>query len=335
MRDEKPNAERQLSRREPERAPRDLAYDGRQAEQRALVSHSRHERSRHGDSPYAQLSSSLVKHERPYNEEGYGHLTHRPVRSERDVESTRDYRGGYTNSPRPEVSPEDIKDSLSTLYHNVKKGLIFLSAFKKEFDQDILRVKAYAEEEDLAYLWVDKVNFSNELGDPAQRQIAQGKAKNGQVPRFRDIANQLNASLVVAATNSGSSRSSQLKSVGKKLASAKDEVYHLLRTASSSVESVDPLLTELEMLAVLLERNGASKALINGGAASEGDTRDQRQQSVDSGYGGSIGGQAAQSGQSDQGDEQGHNENGSEDHNGQECEQAAGSVGGDNTEGDV
>ncbi|KAK4692832.1 hypothetical protein P7C71_g4447, partial [Lecanoromycetidae sp. Uapishka_2] len=333
MRDEKTNTERQLSRREPERAP---AYDGRQAEQHVLIPHSRHERSRHGDDKYAQLSSSLVKHERgSYIDDGYHQLTHRSARSVRDVESPRDYRGGYTNSPRHEVSLEEIKDSLAALYSSVKKSSNFLSSFKEDFEQDIVRVKTYAEADDLAYLWVDKVNFSNELGSPAQRQIAQGKARNPQLPRFRDISSQLRASLEVATINSCSSRSEQEIAVGKKLLNAKKEVHDLLSSAPHSVQSVDPLLTELEMLAVLLERNGAGKALSNGTAAGTWRGHKQRQPSADSGYGGSVGGQTSHPPQSDHGDEQGQNESGPEDQSGNEQEQAPASGGGDGTEVEV
>lgn len=213
------------------------------------------------------------------------------------------------------------------------KEKAFLSGFKREFEQDVLRVKAYADAEDLAYLWVHKVDFSNERGAPAQRQIAQGKSKNRQGPRFGDIALQLSASLVVAAGNARSSHSEQEKAVGKKLSNAKDEVAHLLRKATNSIQSVDPLLTELEMLAVLLDRNGAGKALLDGSPAGEGDGRDQRQPSVDSGYGGSVRGQPGLSRQSDPGDERGQNENGPEDQSGNEYEQAAGSGNGDGTEG--
>ncbi len=327
MRDENlPTTDRAITRRDPDRAPREVAYDGRHTEQRALVRHSRDERSRHGDGQYAQLSGSPATHERrPYTEEGYGQLTHRPVRSERAGESTRTYGSrDFVDPPGPKVTPEEIKESLVTLYTNIKKASNFLSGFKQEYEQDILRVKTYAESEDLAYLWVDKVNFSNEIGPPAQRQIAQGKAINGQVPRFRDISSQLTASLSVATTNSSSVLSDQYMAVAKKLSGVNNEMKQLLRRASNSVSGVDSLLTELEMLAILLERNGAGKASTNGNAAGEGGGRDQRQQSVDSGYGGSVGGQAGYSQQFDQGDD-----NGPGDQSGHESEQAAGSGGGD------
>jgi len=338
MRDEKTNPERQAGRRDPERVPREVAYDGRQAEQRALVQHSRQERSRHVDGQYGQLSNSPPpKHDRgTYPEEAYGQVVHRPARRERSVERPREYHREYRSSLGPKFTPEEIKDALITLYSNVKKASIFLSGFKEEFEQDILRVKTYAEAEDLAYLWVDKVNFSNDIGPPAQRQIAQGKAINGQVLRFRDVASQLKASLNLATRNSNSGHAEQNIAVGKKLSNANNEIHELLRRASNSVQNVDPLLTELEMLAILLERNGAGKALTNGQqpihTTGEAGLRDQRQQSVDSGYEGSLGGQASFSQQSDQGDEQGQNDNGV---GGHESEQAAGTGGGDSPEGDT
>ena len=174
---------------------------------------------------------------------------------ERIITCSRDYRG----KARPEIAPEDIKSSLITLYGNVRKAISFLYSFKHEYEQDILRVKPYAEAAELAYLWVEKVDYNNELGSPAEIQIAQGKMINDQSPRFKDISSQLKASMSVATRNSSLGTSSQHVAVAKKLSAVCVEIPDLLRNAFDSIKGVDPLLTELEMLAILLERNGAGE----------------------------------------------------------------------------
>ncbi|MCJ1280409.1 hypothetical protein MMC21_008237 [Puttea exsequens] len=279
---------------------------------------SRHSSGKEIDRPYRYCDPGMI--ERPvrrvgskHSGNGHDHLsrgpTHNdlvPLNGSRHIDalpSRPRYERGADGGPvavhredQKSYTPEGIKGHLNNLYSNVKQASTFFADFMDGFQEDTARVEPYASSADQEWLWFNKIRFSNGIGPAAERHIAEGKSSAIASPRFKDVADQLKASLNVAIGATDSSHTEHDNAMARKLSHARKDISEHLLGASDHIRSIDPLLTELEILAVWLGRNGA--VLTNIGGVGHGistkqvsdklEIHEQKHRSIDSGYGGSV-----------------------------------------------
>lgn len=154
------------------------------------------------------------------------------------------------------LSRASREEAISALLGATKKALNFLSWLKDDFHQEIRGVQAYAGPEVINDLWIYKVDISNGYRRPRD-QSSQRRDRQDQEPpksEFNVVAKGLIQSLrsAIAATEC-----SPNPIITRNLQHANNDMGELLRSVGSKFELLDRLLTELEMLSVFLQRNGA------------------------------------------------------------------------------
>lgn len=171
-----------------------------------------------------------------------------------------DYRPRSAKPPR--ISCEE---AMNALLKATDKTQEFLSQFKDDFDQDIRSVESYASPEMINELWCSKV----EVGD-GHHHSARSRSQD-QVPlNFRDVVRGLYKSLKSAISSTNPKLD---HAVARKLHHANDDMWQLLQDVAVDSKLMNELMTELEMLTVFLERNGA-----RAGSRSDNRNTSERQQ---------------------------------------------------------
>ena len=150
-----------------------------------------------------------------------------------------------------------LRQAIDELSEATTTALSSLSRLKDDFRREARGIQAYADDRILTHLWTSKLRLSTSKTPKTKVQRESNRKDEGRsVAGFDDMADTLVKSLRVAsvATRSGPDRS-----ISKKLQTVGRDVEPLLDEVPKSYGAVDQLLTELEMLRVFLERNGAKK----------------------------------------------------------------------------
>ena len=146
----------------------------------------------------------------------------------------------------PRTSPQEAIDSL---HDNLTDFLMYVTHLRDEFTGDVNLVKQYASPKDMESLWVSKVDESDGRG----RNHSNAASNTG----YRSRRTLLKRCLHVAIMMTGTSKSEKDTVLAQKLHGMGKGIMKLLHDAAHDQSSVEHLLTELEMLRIFLDRNGA------------------------------------------------------------------------------
>ena len=150
----------------------------------------------------------------------------------------------------PRVSPQEAIDSLHGSLIDFSE---YVTHLRDEFDRDVSLIKQYASPKDMESLWVSKVNESDRRG----RDHSDAASNTG----YRSRRTLLKRSLHLATMMTGTRKSEIDAVLAQKLHGMGKGIMELLHGAAHDHSSVGHLLTELEMLRVFLNRNGARTSI--------------------------------------------------------------------------
>lgn len=214
--------------------------------------------------PHSHPHSHSHSHSGPYSHSQRSHDSRDPQVNIGQRSLTRlAYRTVHTDS----VSRASAEEAINALFEAVNRAMGFFYDLRKSFERDICEIKVYAmryaSHDLLAHLWIAKIDFGDRRGrgvrgDEAreERSVVDLKKDAG----FSDVAELLCRRLRIATTVARACPSTHIGGIAKKLEAAEKDVDLQLQAASRRVQSVELLMTELELLGVLLERNGAGGA---------------------------------------------------------------------------
>lgn len=170
-----------------------------------------------------------------------------------------------------------FQDAMEDLHNLLIQAEQFYSHFKQEFDHETMGIKPYANQKVMKYLWTSKVARSGMPDIGHHTKSRNGYEPEDQTPRedFHSLGKKICRLLKVAITaadilqSQRPSRESKIDSstaarICEKLKSAFAEISALLTLASKRIEDVEPLMTDLEMIATYLRRNGAGRQQLPG-----------------------------------------------------------------------
>ena len=209
------------------------------------------------------------------------------------------------------MSSEEAQKAIRTLYMLVKEAEAFFVDFKREYQQDVRGIEAYAGQTILEKLWERKIKHNDSKGHPSK-----GRSRDDSVglrSTFGDVSARLWDALNGAYEGARSNPSAQNDSLARKLNIAINEFSGLLMRLRTHSQQMDSLIQELILLKTMLKLGGAGKVSKDDRADRQSGARGHRkisnQEHEDAQYGGTGEG----SGSEDDGreDEQ-HGENSSE-----------------------
>ena len=153
----------------------------------------------------------------------------------------------HSHIPRmPRISQEQ---AITDLFNSINDFFNFLTKLKETFKSDVVRVKRYAKPKDLRFLWDAKVDETD------TRRLGPGDALSE--PGYRARRKYLKIRLHEAVVVTGYGKTSRDVVVANKLKTTAKEIEEYLHKVAHNYLCVEHLLTELDMLRLLLERNGA------------------------------------------------------------------------------
>ncbi|KAL2039761.1 hypothetical protein N7G274_007620 [Stereocaulon virgatum] len=150
----------------------------------------------------------------------------------------------------PRKSPQEAIDSL---HASLIDFFEYVTHFRDEFDRDVSLVKQYANPKDMESLWVSKIDESDGRG----RDHSNAASNTG----YRSRRTLLKRCLHLATMMTVTSKSDKDAVLAHKLHGMGKGIMKLLHDAAHDHSSVRHLLTELEMLLVFLDRNGARTSI--------------------------------------------------------------------------
>jgi len=194
---------------------------------------------------------------------GDHHSKNAHLHSERKLDELR--RGHNYHDHRDRTLRASREEAISALFKATQDALTFLSRFKDDFDREVRDVQAYASPEVIDHLWINKVRISNGHRGPRAPSAQSQDREDREPPKsnFKSVAKGLDQSLHSAIL---ASRSNPDPTIVRKLHHADNDIGALFRDVAEDFGLLDGLTTELEMLAIFLQRNGAR-------AGSRGDSK--------------------------------------------------------------
>ena len=156
-------------------------------------------------------------------------------------------RGQYAAKPSSIAKSEEV---INTFYKITEKANAYFENLKNEFDDDTERIQAYASPETLDDLWSDF--FRMERGPKVDEVKTCKESKNTSRIIVAELCEGLHSGFLVT-------RSRRHFTLAEKLQNTEKAVVKSFGFLLKSVEALRSLLTELKMLSVLLEGNGARK----------------------------------------------------------------------------
>lgn len=235
MRDKRDTTSQEHSRRDP-RAVR--YYDERTPRHKSKAAGSQDDRDR---------DSSLGKHRS---------TPIRPHERERERGSTSYYqsRSGHVSKL---MSSEEAQKAIRTLYMLVKEAEAFFVGFKREYQQDVRGIEAYAGQTIMEKLWERKIKHND-----SKSHQSKGRPRDDSVglhSTFSEISNRLWDALKNAYQGARFSPSAQNDSLARKLAVAINDFGGLLTRVRTYSPQIDSLIQELILLKTMLKLGGAGK----------------------------------------------------------------------------
>ena len=155
------------------------------------------------------------------------------------------------------MSSEEAQKAIRTLYMLVKEAEAFFVDFKREYQQDVRGIEAYAGQTILEKLWERKIKHNDSKGHPSK-----GRSRDDRVglrSTFNDVSSRLWAALNGAYEGARSNPSAQNDSLARKLDIAINEFSGLLTRVRSYSRQMDSLIQELILLKTMLKLGGADK----------------------------------------------------------------------------
>lgn len=179
-------------------------------------------------------------------------IHHRSERHRDDILRDRDYHG-----PSERLTNMSSNEAINALLRDTKKASASLSGVKDDFDRDIRGVRTYASPELLNDLWISKMEPGH--GSRTKDRPSQSQNKGERQPSKPDLKETAEVFYQSLRSAIAATRVDPEPAVNRKLENAKAEMVGLLRVAPRKFGALNALLTELELLAVFLERNGVGK----------------------------------------------------------------------------
>ena len=238
----------------------------------------------------------------------------RPHERERERGSMSYYqsRSGHVSKL---MSSEEAQKAIHTLYMLVKEAEAFFVGFKREYQQDVRGIEAYAGQTIMEKLWERKTKHNDSIGHPSKGRSREDSV--GSHSTFSEISNRLWDALNIAYQGARSNPSAQNDSLARKLAVAMNDFSGLLSRVRIYSPQIDSLIQELILLKTMLKLGGAGKVSKDDRADREpgargtghGYPRGSSQEREDARYGGTGEGSGSED---DGGEDEQHGEHSSE-----------------------
>lgn len=184
--------------------------------------------------------------------------------------SNRDY-GGYQDQGEGQRSGSDrrlapnitFEDAVGDLHDTLNDAHGFYAGFKRDFDNEVSGVAAYAGAHVLGELWENKVRNVESRRDS---RALDGERADNSFPKFRTMHQQLIENFDIAMTTPPSRKS---RNTGRpegpdmadhirlvaKLKRASADIFKLTRSVTKKSSDTNALMTELEMIIAYLEKS--------------------------------------------------------------------------------
>ena len=234
-RDKKDPSSQEHGRRDP-RAVR--YYDEKAPRHKSKAAGSQDDRDR--DSTLAKHRSTPIS---PHERE-----------RERKTVSYYQSRSGHVSK---RMSSEEAQEAIRNLYMLVKEAEAFFVGFKREYQQDVRGIEAYAGQTISEKLWERKIKFNDSKGHPSK-----GRSRDDSdawQSTFSDVSNRLWDALNDAYEGTRSNPSAQNDGLARKLDNAINEFGGLLMRVRTYSQQIDSLIQELILLKTMLKLAGAVK----------------------------------------------------------------------------
>ena len=190
--------------------------------------------------------------------------------------------------PRPSHPREEphisFEDALADLVDLLNESLTFYSNFKREFDDEVRGVAAYAGPVLLKELWVSRVDFmggGQDLHDPRDRQSPRDRSEAPQSFKhtYLRLKGKFEAAIRAAPSwrpkraGHAEGRSASYERILQKLGAGHRDISRLAQSARTRSGEVEALVMELEFLITYLEKN---KGVWHGGERGEDGRYDEQ-----------------------------------------------------------
>ena len=160
-------------------------------------------------------------------------------------------------------NPPSIETLLNDLGHLVEGAMAFYRGFQQAFCQDIVRIEPYAPDDLVSMILKAKMSATaGSHSNPRRGSVSSPEVRNGasSVPSFYDTSRDLLGGMKKTAKTLSYCKAGHgvdPSLVARQVKKSYLAVVPVLHNGNMSVSDLHTLATELEMLSVFLNRNGA------------------------------------------------------------------------------
>ncbi|MCJ1248811.1 hypothetical protein MMC30_006031 [Trapelia coarctata] len=169
------------------------------------------------------------------------------------------------NHPRKDARIS-FEEALADLFDLLNASLAFYSNFKREFDDEIQGVSAYADPMLLKELWVSRIDYMRGHHDTRDPRDREGPRERAQAPQdfknaYLRLKERFEIAIRAAPARRGQraahddGRSASYERIVQKLGAGHRDISRLAQSARTRRGEVEALVMELEFLITYLEKN--------------------------------------------------------------------------------